>query len=72
MYLMLSAGVFLWLVYGIRLYSLPFILANSVTLALTLAILGLKIRHKQVVQGFLAQSLWIQMYFGIYIWCFDQ
>jgi len=49
MYLMLSAGVFLWLVYGIRLYSLPFILANSVTLALTLAILGLKIRHKQVV-----------------------
>ncbi len=46
MYLMLSAGVFLWLVYGIRVDSLPIILANGVTLALTLAILGLKIRHR--------------------------
>lgn len=46
MYLMLSSGVFLWLIYGIRLHSLPIILANGVTLSLTLAILGLKIRHK--------------------------
>lgn len=46
MYLMLSSGVFLWLIYGIRLRSLPIILANGVTLSLTLAILGLKIKHK--------------------------
>lgn len=46
MYAMMSAGVFLWLVYGIRLRSLPIILANGVTLALTLAILGLKVKHK--------------------------
>lgn len=46
MYLMLCSGVFLWLIYGIRLRSLPIILANGVTLALTFAILGLKIRHK--------------------------
>ncbi len=46
MYLMMCTGVFLWLVFGIRLRSLPIILANGVTLVLTLAILGLKIRHK--------------------------
>ncbi len=46
MYLMLCTGIFLWLVYGIRLNSLPIILANGVTLGLTLAILGLKIRHR--------------------------
>ncbi len=46
MYLMMCTGVLLWLVFGIRLRSLPIILANGVTLVLTLAILGLKIRHK--------------------------
>ena len=46
MYLMMCTGVFLWLVFGIRLRSLPIILANGVTLVLTLAILWLKIRHK--------------------------
>ena len=46
MYAMMCTGVFLWLVYGIRLSSLPIILANGVTLALTLAILGLKIKHR--------------------------
>ncbi len=46
MYLMLCGGVFLWLVYGIQRRSLPIILANAVTLILTLAILGLKIKHK--------------------------
>ncbi|HEY9167513.1 MAG TPA: SemiSWEET transporter [Candidatus Kryptonia bacterium] len=46
MYLMLCAGVFLWLIYGVLLNSLPIILANGVTLVLTLAILGLKLRHK--------------------------
>jgi MtN3 and saliva related transmembrane protein len=46
MYLLMCGGVFLWLVYGIRVHSLPIILANGVTLGLTLAILGLKIRHR--------------------------
>lgn len=46
MYLMMCTGVLLWLVFGIRLRSLPIILANGVTLVLTLAILVLKLRHK--------------------------
>ncbi len=40
-----SVGVLLWLVYGIVIDSLPLILANSVTLVLTLAIIALKIRY---------------------------
>ena len=46
MYLMMCTGVFLWLLFGIRLRSMPIILANGVTFILTLAILGMKIRHK--------------------------
>jgi MtN3 and saliva related transmembrane protein len=44
MFLAFSLGVFLWLIYGISLHSIPMILANGVTLALSLAILILKIR----------------------------
>ncbi|MGC8550469.1 MAG: SemiSWEET transporter [Acidobacteriaceae bacterium] len=43
MFLAFSLGVFLWLVYGISLHSIPIILANGLTLALSLAILVLKI-----------------------------
>lgn len=43
-YLMFSAGVALWLIYGVLLHALPVILANGVTLALSISILGLKIR----------------------------
>ena len=39
-------GVFLWLVYGLLLGALPIILANLVTLVLTLAILILKLRYR--------------------------
>ena len=39
-------GVFLWLVYGLLLGALPIILANHVTLVLTLAILVLKLRYR--------------------------
>lgn len=42
-----SAGVLLWLVYGIVIDSLPLILANSVTLALTLAIIVLKVHYRR-------------------------
>lgn len=44
MFLVFSIGVFLWLVYGISIHSVPVILANAVTLALSLAILILKLR----------------------------
>lgn len=40
-----TIGVTLWTIYGIEVGSLPVILANAVTLALNLSILGLKIRH---------------------------
>ncbi len=44
MFLVFSLGTFLWLLYGILIRSLPVILANAVTLALSLAILALKLR----------------------------
>jgi MtN3 and saliva related transmembrane protein len=39
-------GIFLWLIYGIYLQSLPIILANSVTLLFNLIILWLKIKYR--------------------------
>ena len=39
-------GIFLWLIYGIYLQSLPIILANSMTLVFNLIILWLKIRYR--------------------------
>jgi MtN3 and saliva related transmembrane protein len=45
MFLVFSLGVFLWLLYGIFIRSFPVILANSFTLALSLAILVLKVRY---------------------------
>jgi MtN3 and saliva related transmembrane protein len=45
MFLVFSLGVFLWLVYGIFIRSFPVILANAMTLALSLAILALKLRY---------------------------
>ncbi len=45
MLLTFSGGVVLWLVYGIRLWAMPVILANAVTLALLLAIMALKARY---------------------------
>jgi MtN3 and saliva related transmembrane protein len=45
MFSVFSAGVFLWLVYGIFIRSFPIILANAITLALSLTILALKLRY---------------------------
>jgi len=45
MFVLFSAGLLLWLVYGIALRSLPIILANGITLVLALSIVLLKIRH---------------------------
>lgn len=44
MYAMFSAGVALWLAYGVMLASRPIIAANLVTLALAGTILFIKIR----------------------------
>jgi MtN3 and saliva related transmembrane protein len=44
MFLMFSVGVTLWLVYGLAVHAMPVVLANAVTLVLSLAILGLKLR----------------------------
>jgi MtN3 and saliva related transmembrane protein len=45
MLLTFSAGVVLWLVYGLRLLAMPVIVANAVTLALLLIIMVMKIRY---------------------------
>jgi MtN3 and saliva related transmembrane protein len=43
MYLLFTTGLALWLAYGIMLNNLPIILANIITLALALSILGMKL-----------------------------
>ncbi|MCC6302228.1 MAG: SemiSWEET family sugar transporter [Gammaproteobacteria bacterium] len=40
-----SAGLLLWLLYGIALNSLPLMAANGITFLLTLSVLALKLRH---------------------------
>ena len=44
MYSVFTAGVTLWLVYGVLLFSWPLIIANSITLGLAAIILGMKLR----------------------------
>jgi MtN3 and saliva related transmembrane protein len=41
-----NIGIFLWLIYGISLQSLPIILANGVTLIFNIIILWLKIKYR--------------------------
>ena len=43
-YLLLEAGIIMWLVYGIMIGKMPIILANGITLLFTTVILFLKIR----------------------------
>jgi len=45
MYLVLGAGVFLWMVYGLFLHNLPLIAANSVSFLLILVILFFKVKY---------------------------
>jgi MtN3 and saliva related transmembrane protein len=45
MYLAFTVGIGFWLAYGILLHSWPMIVANVVTLALSLTILCLKLRY---------------------------
>ena len=46
MFLAFSVGVALWIVYGVLLRSAPVVIANSVTLLLALAVLGMKARFR--------------------------
>ena len=43
MYAMFTAGVALWMLYGVALQSAPIILANAITFALAALVLWLKI-----------------------------
>ena len=42
-----SCGLLLWFVYGVYLHSWPMILANSITLALQVFIMSMKIRYQR-------------------------
>lgn len=46
MFLILAAGIVLWLVYGLLIEDLPLIAANLATLILVLMILFFKLRYK--------------------------
>ena len=45
MYVFLTIGVFLWVIYGIMIKEFPIIIANGTSLILTVSILVLKIKH---------------------------
>ncbi len=42
---LITIGIFFWLCYGILKADLPIIIANAISLAITLGILFLKIKH---------------------------
>lgn len=46
MYVVITTGVLLWLIYGMFIESYPVILANAVTLIIAALILALKIKHR--------------------------
>lgn len=46
MYILFSAGVLLWFIYGIIIGSLPVILANGITFVLTVYILVMMVKYK--------------------------
>ncbi len=46
MFSLFSAGVFLWLLYGIHIGAMPVVVSNAITLLLALTILLFKLRFK--------------------------
>lgn len=50
MFVLFSTGVLLWLIYGAGIGSLPIIIANGITLVLSLAILSMKLRFMWMKQ----------------------
>lgn len=51
MYAVFTAGVAVWLAYGIALRELPMILANGLTLVLACAVLVMKLRYGKRAAG---------------------
>jgi len=47
MFTVLSVGIGLWLIYGLIRQDVPLIAANTITLALNIAILVLKVRYSR-------------------------
>jgi MtN3 and saliva related transmembrane protein len=47
MYSMFTAGITLWLVYGLMLGAWPIVIANVVTISLACTILAMKIRYRK-------------------------
>ena len=45
MYVIFTAGIALWLVYGILLGSMPIIIANCITIVLAGSVLVMKLRY---------------------------
>ena len=46
MLIVFSLGVTFWLIYGLRLWAMPIIVANAVTLALLIIIIVLKLLYR--------------------------
>lgn len=46
MYLIITSGYVLWLLYGVMIASMPVILANIVTLVLAVTVLVFKVRYR--------------------------
>lgn len=46
MYIILSVGLFLWIIYGIHRVSIPIILFDLITLVLSSMILIMKLKYK--------------------------
>lgn len=46
MFILLSVGIGFWIAYGLMIGSLPVIIANSISLVLTVAMLGMKLLFK--------------------------
>jgi MtN3 and saliva related transmembrane protein len=47
MFLIFTAGVVMWLIYGIKTSALPVIAANAITLILALVILFFKFKYRK-------------------------
>ena len=51
MFLLFSLGVFLWLLYGLSIQSMPIIISNGITLVLSLSILVMKFWFGRKTKG---------------------
>ena len=49
MFLLFTTGVVLWLVYGIKAHAFPVIVANAITLLLSLIILFFKYKYRKTI-----------------------